>query len=96
MNNYIGTLHVYSQNTTHDDSVIAGTKEALVGLRNAINQALEAGEGTSESFAADGEGFQCTVKLRESNYFQKVALPYIQSFEEFPGLDPRDPEADSL
>lgn len=93
-----GILHVYSQSTTHDDAVIVGTKASLVALRDAITQAIETGESTFESFVSDGEGFTCRVKTREegSSYFNNVALPYTSSFEEFPGLDPRDPEADNI
>ena len=91
------TLHVYSQYGSHDDAVIVGTKDALIKLRHAIDNAIEVGNGQCSSFTADGEGFTTVVMHRESkHYYQNVGLPYASdAFGQGGPLDPRDPEADN-
>lgn len=37
-------LHIYAQHTHHQESFIVGNKEALLELRNLIDQALKEGE----------------------------------------------------
>lgn len=54
-------MHVYGQYTYHSPAEIRGTRKALETLRAALDQALEAGEGSCIAFAADGEGFRVNV-----------------------------------
>lgn len=97
MGDYKGKLHVYAQYSPHDDAVIAGDKEALTALRDAITQAIEGKEASFNSFTQDGEGFRVLVKCRhtDSTFFNNVGLPYTADYYGEGGpLDPRDPEAD--
>lgn len=54
-------LHVYGQYLWHGEAVIRGTREALVLVRKAIDDALEGGEGYADLLATDGEGYQLVV-----------------------------------
>lgn len=54
-------MHVFGQATYHYPVKIRGSRKALEGLRDATIQALEDGEGFSQAFAADGEGYDVHV-----------------------------------
>lgn len=49
--------HVYGQHFYHSPATIRGNREALRLIRDAIDHALEAGEGEAKLFAGDGEGY---------------------------------------
>jgi hypothetical protein len=77
-------LHVYGPSAHHDEVFIVGNRAALVGLRAAIDAALDEGNrfraATTESFVVDGEGFDTHVMLEDSawdgEFWKTVALPY--------------------
>lgn len=54
-------LHIYGQFCWHSDANIRGTREGLTALRDAINDALETGEGKAAVVASDGEGYPVIV-----------------------------------
>ena len=60
-------INLYPQFTYHDDAKIAGTREGLTLLRDAINAALDTAqkigkaERVFEVFTSDGEGYQLSV-----------------------------------
>jgi hypothetical protein len=69
-------LHVYSPSMWHDEVGIVGTRDALVLLRAAIDDALTDGQSTFETFAADGEGYDLHVVCVEPEDMDGVQLPY--------------------
>jgi len=74
-----GNLHVYPQETWHDEAYIVGDREALLILRALIDQALRPGPGTEEVelFAGDGEGYAIhVVNLEGDEGWNKIAVPY--------------------
>jgi hypothetical protein len=60
----------------HDEAGIVGTRDALVLLRAAIDDALTSGMSTFETFAADGEGYDLSVVCVEAEKLDGVQLPY--------------------
>lgn len=53
------TLHIYAQSCWHDEAWIAGNREGLTRLRDAIDKALLDGKGNSDHvFTTDGEGYR--------------------------------------
>lgn len=64
----------------HDDAWIVGNGAALVALAPAIQDAFVSGEGATEVFAADGEGFTLRVRLDDapmsSPSWVRRAVPY--------------------
>lgn len=75
-----GLLHLYGQEYYHDETYIVGSREALLSLKKAIDDALETGRGTAEFFTSDGEGFDTNIIVREdkweSPFWTSLALPY--------------------
>ena len=75
-----GLLHLYGQEYYHDETYIVGSKESLLSLKKAIEDALETGRGSTEFFTADGEGYDTNIILREdqwqSKFWTDLALPY--------------------
>jgi hypothetical protein len=70
-------LHVYSPSMWHDEGGIVGTRDALVLLRVAIDDALTNGKSTIETFAADGEEYDLHVVCVEPEKIVRVQLPYV-------------------
>ncbi len=58
-------LHIYPQYAWHSEAFIVGNKEALIHLRDALNEAINKGLSKTIFFAADGEGYDVHV-LEES------------------------------
>lgn len=54
-------LHIYGQHSYHSEATIRGTSAGLTRLRDAINAALERGEGQATVMASDGEGYHVQV-----------------------------------
>lgn len=73
-------LHAYSQDSWHDDLVVAGDEEGLKALRNAIDEALQEGHGQSGVFVNDGEGYRALV-LRKDN-LDDLPVPYDAEYAE--------------
>lgn len=72
-------LHVYGQNSWHDDVCVLGSRKALTNLRNAIDRVLATNEPKlSEGMVSDGEGFCVLVGVVEDEEIEsKLAVPYI-------------------
>lgn len=71
-------LHIYAQSDWHAPAHIIGSKLSLTTLRDAINQALESGDGKCESFTNDGEGFDAVViRVDDPKQFVKMHVPYM-------------------
>lgn len=74
-------MHVYAQSMWHSPASIVGTREALKGLRDAIDQCLHSGmETEAKGITADGEGYCVTVAVRSMNALAEMPLPYTASF----------------
>lgn len=56
-------LHITSQFRWHGEAYITGTRDGLLALAGAINEALLNGDATAEVFATDGEGYGIVVRL---------------------------------
>lgn len=76
-------LHIYGQAHPHDDVLIAGSREALVRLRNAIDRALAENSAASGEMTTDGEGYAVVVIRASAEEMSALAMPY--SDERFVG-----------
>lgn len=56
-----GTLNTYPQHAWHGHAEIRGDRQGLTVLRDAITDAIEAGEGERMTCASDGEGYTVHV-----------------------------------
>ena len=72
-------LHIYGQDSPHDACFLLGTREALLALREALDQVL-AQEGPKaarvDTFTADGEGYATIVAEATEPQLWGVYLPY--------------------
>lgn len=78
MNKFNRKLHIYGQQSWHGDAYIIGNKEALLGLREGIDRALNENKGAHTQFAADGEGYNLFVVCTNDEQINKMMLPYIE------------------
>lgn len=73
-------LHIYAQDSWHQTATIVGNREGLQKLANALNKLLSITSGhaeTFETFANDGEGYECRVLwLEHEATWQQIATPY--------------------
>lgn len=78
-NNKENVLHIYGQNSPHDDVAIVGDKKALENLKNIIDRALNGemvvlDDDADCFFTKDGEGFN--VKIWCESNTKELTLPY--------------------
>lgn len=77
MNNHGAMLHIYSPIWQHADGFILGDKQALEGLRDALDRALSGKGPTSfKAFVNDGEGYTVHVAFLSEQEVDKLTLPY--------------------
>lgn len=79
-------LHIYGQNSEHDDVWIVGNREALRRLSKALVNILfhHGAVGTKQSIkdvmTADGEGYEIHIIRNDStwteDYWRNLGLPY--------------------
>jgi hypothetical protein len=73
-------LHVHAPHSQHDEAYLIGTREALLAVRAAIDQALSpTGQGCCEAMVTDGEHFDCIIIRDDRPWqhgWQERALPY--------------------
>jgi hypothetical protein len=81
------TLHIYGQASEHCPAWVAGNREGLLRLRDAIDKAiLSDGLGKSEVvFCADGEGYTVTVMKLGAADLGGMAMPYTADEAEMAG-----------
>jgi hypothetical protein len=75
----INSLHVYAQESWHEEAYIVGDRNALMRLRNQIDRVLAPGLGTEKEpfFTFDGEGFDLhVVNLEGEEGWNRLAMPY--------------------
>lgn len=79
------TLHIYAQECERDEAFIVGSRESLTRLRDSIDTALankavgKSSDALAEFFAADGEGYDLTIKVVPSVVENDLLLPYAES-----------------
>lgn len=80
----ISALHVYAQHSNHSEARIAGTKDELVALREAITKALQLGDSTLQTFCVDGEGYELHIHCVADARALPVpyTVDYMQASEE--------------
>ena len=80
-------LHIFGQEAWHDTVVILGNHAGLMGLKKAVDLALENGKAASYTQASDGEGYWLLV-LQSGNE-DEFPLPYTYEYakenKEWPG-----------
>lgn len=71
-------LHIYAQSHEHAPAEIRGTREALIKLRDTIDQALAHPNGEAEfsAFVCDGEGYAVEVRRVPRSTVLRSRLPY--------------------
>lgn len=73
-------LHIYGQDTWHDDVHIVGTEEALKELRDTIDEALCGVPHTMDAFVNDGEEYGIKIICMEGYWgtmaWRRLAVPY--------------------
>lgn len=72
-------LHIYAQDSWHQEAYIVGNKEGLLELKKAIDQALKLKQGIANVSPTDGEGYEAYVLLvgdDEEDKFHQLKLPY--------------------
>lgn len=75
-------LHVYAQHTNHQESFIVGNKQALLELRDLIDQALVEGKAVGGGFfSSDDEGYEMYVAtIKDEDTFQSLEMPYTEQY----------------
>lgn len=73
-------LHIYAQQSWHQPVTIVGNRAALEALRDAIQQALDIGQGvttSAEVFTNDGEGYEVLIMpCEDKDLWDTFATPY--------------------
>lgn len=73
-------LHIYAQDSWHQEATIVGNRAALERLVAVLHRALEMDAGielSTEVFANDGEGYECRViRLENETQWDELATPY--------------------
>lgn len=79
-------LHIYASEYPHGEVFIAGTKESLLQLQQAIADALENGKCMSDTFFTnDGEGYNVLVNTAEQQEIMSYTEPYAELHHNGPG-----------
>lgn len=82
-------MHIHAQYQWHDKAYILANKQALLNLRQAIDDALYNGCGYATAFTGDGEGYDVLVaRINDSEKFSQMSLPYTD--EEIAGAPVKD------
>ena len=73
-------LHLYAQDSEHGEAYIVGNQEALMALRDSIDEVLASGSQGVEMIPADGEGYSLNVVQEDSDWqssvWQGLEMPY--------------------
>jgi hypothetical protein len=76
----MNVLHVYGQHSWHDSAYVVGDKNALMALRDAIDEAIKNGIGKAHVFVADGEEYTLNVVEKNSDSMENMSYPYIAEY----------------
>lgn len=70
-------LHIYGQQSWHQDAFIVGNRAALEQLYKGIGEALQHGEKREVFFPVDGEGYNLYISCVEDDFdFEQLDAPY--------------------
>lgn len=84
-------LHLYQQSHWHDEAYIAGTRESLQKLRDAIDSALATGSAKADCFTNDGEGYSVIIRTVDQTDAESLAVPYTDEVARESSLSARWP-----
>jgi hypothetical protein len=88
----IDLLHIYAQPYYHAESYIVGNRDALLLLRDAIDEALKDGKSSAEVSVADGEGYDTNVMLIEDEKtWDRLRRPYTDGYAKDTRRDALEP-----
>jgi hypothetical protein len=79
MKNKVTTLHLYAQQTHHDEAYISGSLESLFALRKAVDEAIINTASKSSFFASDGEGYDLHIVCMSDDDAARQVPAYIES-----------------
>lgn len=68
-------LKVFGAAFWHSSVNIVGSKDALIDLRDAIDEAIKNGKGSADFFEVDGEGYKVTVNCEDRDIEGWAKLP---------------------
>lgn len=72
-------LHIYSQYCEHQDAYLVGNRQALIILRDTLNQVLDSNQAHATGvFASDGEGYN--ILILPSEDISELRLPYSADY----------------
>ena len=84
MQERIRLLHIHGQYIWHSECRIVGNRNALIVLRDAIDEALREGQAETSAMVTDGEGYCVQIKLCdaawESDKWRREPLPYTANY----------------
>lgn len=73
-------LKIFPSETYHAPVIIVGNKDALIKLREAVDQAILHGNGKTEDvFETDGEGF--TVYVVDQDKLDNLPMHYVDHLD---------------
>ncbi len=76
-NEYPDFLHIYGQQSWHQDAFIVGNRAALEQLYKGIGEALQNGEKREGFSPNDGEGYNLYISCVEDSFdFEQLDVPY--------------------
>lgn len=81
LNERVRLLHIYGQDLWHSQATIVGNTNALMVLRDAIDEALQIGKSETSAMVTDGEGYEIVIE-HDPHGWQHQAwttrpLPYL-------------------
>lgn len=75
-------LHIYGQESWHEEAIVAGNREALIALADALRRAAD-DDGSPRSvevFAGDGEGYEVFVVRVDEPRLGHLRTPYTADY----------------
>lgn len=69
-------LHLLSGDYPHADALVIGTREALVCLIAALQEAASAGIAVVRAMHSDGEHYDLKIEMRDEARMDDAPLPY--------------------
>jgi hypothetical protein len=80
MKERVRLLHVYGQYCWHSECRIVGNKNALIVLRDAIDDAIKRGKSETGAMTSDGEGYSVEVEMCDADWdsdkWERQPMPY--------------------
>lgn len=84
-------MQIFAQEMWHSTAFIMADREALEGLRDAINVALVEGVGVTSAFVSyDGEGYDTIVRLCVEDELTALCSHYTDEIAKHDGMRPTE------